>query len=130
MPAPEILYRIVEYREDDRIFNVIVVIHNSIKIISSKERICDVQDEILSWNDMKITNPQFAYPYSKLVYACPVTEDTIKKLQADYKVKTSTSPFVLDANKRNKIKANNGTLCSKELVEYIGTRMLYERVFL
>ena len=130
MPVPEILYRIVEYQEADSILNVIIVIHNYLDGMSSDKRICAFKDEVFGWDDMKVTNPKFSYRFIGRVYACPVTEDTIKKIQADYEVTKSMRPFVLDEDKQNKITENGPILCAKESTTTVGSTMYYTRDFL
>ncbi|XP_065223608.1 uncharacterized protein LOC135847817 [Planococcus citri] len=92
LPIPRIIYRIFEYNFSDVTYNAIVIIHNTQETVKIDERICDKEQEVKSWDYIRVENHA-----SGLTYVCPVTEQIIEKLAIRYEINATMRPLELNS---------------------------------
>ena len=95
--VPEVLYRIIEFKKNSIVLNVIIVIHNDLRVVLPEDkRICSFHDEVKGWNEIK-NHIEGEESRPGLTYACPVTSQTLQKLDIrHYKITPSMEPLVLN----------------------------------
>lgn len=74
---PKIIYRVIEVKYFDLLYDAVIIIHNDPRPVREKDRICNKSEEISGWEAIENDDPR-----TGLTYVCHF-KYTIKRVEHD-----------------------------------------------